>query len=81
MKSIANKTKINLDSENGFPKPKKVNLQPKNHRKSSMQTVLPTLDKDFDKELGILLSVPPSKIKELKAKWKKEREEKKRSSK
>jgi len=54
------------------------NSQQKNHKKPSMQTVLPMLDKDFDKKLGTLLSVPPSKIKELKAKWKKEREGKRK---
>jgi uncharacterized spore protein YtfJ len=55
-------------------------LQPKNHKKPSMQTVLPMLDKDFDKKLGTLLSVPPSQLKKLKAKWKKEREGKKQNS-
>lgn len=37
---------------------KKGNLQPKNHKKPSMQTVLPSLDKDFDKKFWVLLSVP-----------------------
>ena len=56
------------------------NSQQKKHQKPSMQTVLPMLDKDFDKKLETILSVPPSKVKELKTKWKKEREGKKKRS-
>lgn len=50
-------------------------VQPKKHKKPSMQTVLPTLDKDFDKKLEALSKAPPLKLKDLKARLKKEREE------
>jgi hypothetical protein len=62
------------------------NIPPKKYQKPSMQTVLPTLDKDFDKKLEALLKVPPLKLKDLKARLtksaiaKKEREERRISN-
>lgn len=50
-------------------------LQPKNYKKPSPQTVLPSLSKDFDKRIEAILSIPPERAKKLRDKWKREQEE------
>jgi hypothetical protein len=49
-------------------KSNKGKVQPKNYKKLSLQTVLPSLSKDFDKRMEAVLSIPPERAKELRDK-------------